>query len=336
MPQLIFPETKPDWYKGHVRFETIDEPDVAVETLNEIGAARRRVIHNSEIEEQIQTAQDENQDPSIIEGLRLQLQSSGTDLKQLQGEDPTLTARTRDERLEAVITKNATFTGDVVNMYLPQAIQMRDGVEYENVQLGIVGGAIARGLREGNNLVSAGLAGLADEGKSLIDGLKGGLASDMAKAATVRASKYFGETATNAVRSATQTSINPNTQSLFRQVNIREFAFTFKMIPDSQREANTIKKIVKFFRTELYPEEIEASGVSLAYKFPKKFDIQFLYDNKEVASRILPCFLKDVSVTFNPTAAAMHADGNFSETDISLTFTESRPLRKKEIQNLGY
>ena len=332
MPQLQFPITNTENYKATIRFQTIDEPDVTEELLNTLSAAKERVIKNDQIEEQIQAIQNSGQggDRALIEGLRAQVKASSSDIKQFLGNNPEDKPIFADEILEG-------DPGNQVTLYLPQSVQMQDGVEYENVQLGIVGSAIAAGVANNAGLLNAGIAAIADEGKSLIDGLKKGLGGGAANVAALRASKYFGETTTNAVRSATRTSINPNTQSLFRQVSLREFAFTFKLIPDSPAEEEQVKNIIKFFRTELYPEEVQSSiGVSLAYKFPKKFSIRMFYRGQEIATKILPAFLKAVNVVYNPTAMAFHSDGNFSETDITLTFTESRPLKKKEVANSGY
>ena len=51
-------------------------------------------------------------------------------------------------------------------------------------------------------------------------------------------------------------TVNPNTRSLFKNVAIREFAFQFKFIAKSKKEADEVRKIIKFFRTELYPEAL--------------------------------------------------------------------------------
>ena len=49
---------------------------------------------------------------------------------------------------------------------------------------------------------------------------------------------------------------NPNTRSLFKSVSLREFTFQFKFIPLSEQEHDHVISIIKFFRTELYPEDI--------------------------------------------------------------------------------
>ena len=45
--------------------------------------------------------------------------------------------------------------------------------------------------------------------------------------------------------------------------------------------------------------------------------------------RILPCYLRDVTTTFNPSNQSMHANGEFGEIDMSLAFTETRTLSRK-------
>ena len=84
--------------------------------------------------------------------------------------------------------------------------------------------------------------------------------------------------------------------------------FAFKFIATSQKKtAEEVKQIIKFFRTELYPEDINlelgnGNAISVGYRFPNKFRIDVLYDGKDVATRIKPCFLRDVNITYNPSA----------------------------------
>ena len=63
-----------------------------------------------------------------------------------------------------------------------------------------------------------------------------------------------------------------------------------------------------------------------------------LYDGKPVASKIKPCFLRDVSVVYNPTNQTMHGGDNphFTEIDMSLAFTETTTLSRKDIVHLGF
>ena len=99
-------------------------------------------------------------------------------------------------------------------------------------------------------------------------------------------SKYLGGEGTAlAVKQASGVTLNPNTRSLFKSVALREFAFQFKFIPLSKQEYDTVREIIKFFRHNLYPEniviKIGEQDASIGYKFPKRFHLKILYDDRE-------------------------------------------------------
>ena len=151
-----------------------------------------------------------------------------------------------------------------VSLYLPQAVQINDAASYSNVDLGIMGAGGAAAMAEGANLIPALIEGAGQSAASIIDAIKGqsGNSKDLARLALNRASKFLpGEGFRGAVSSATRVSVNPNTRALFKSVPLREFTFTFKMIPTSKEETEQIKGIIKFFRENLYPEEIGRAHV---------------------------------------------------------------------------
>ena len=204
-----------------------------------------------------------------------------------------------------------------VSLYLPIGLAFRDNVGYENTEL----------LSAGTGAKAAtGAAGLsyADAGNSAAAREVGSLAL----VAAAQKNAGLGSFA----RAGAGITVNPNQRSLFKSVNLREFAFTFKFLPCSARESEEVKKIIQLFREELYPEDIPAGGISLGYRFPNRFQIDIEYNKERVTSKILPCFLRDVSVTYNPSTMAMHDDGNFSEIDMNLSFVESRTLDKNQIK----
>lgn len=208
-----------------------------------------------------------------------------------------------------------TKTTREVSLYLPVGLQFRDNVAYENT-----------------DLLSGGVSALIAGASSSAEGLKGQDATRQASLAAVRVAQKNQE-AGNIARAAARVTTNPNTRALFKSVALREFAFTFKFLPCSAREAEEVKKIIQLFREELYPEDIPGlGGISLGYKFPNRFKIQIEYNGEEVTNKILPCYLRDVSVTYNPSTMAMHDDGSFSEIDMSVSFTESRTLDRKQIE----
>ena len=227
--------------------------------------------------------------------------------------------------------------GKKVKMYLPQAIPFRDTASYDNADLGMAGGIVDAAGAAGSNLIS----GLAEGvGRTLGSAFTQGAGSQVGRLALTKlsVSKYLGGEGTQlAVKQAAGVTTNPNTRSLFKSVALREFAFQFKFLPLSEQEHDHVINIINFFRQELYPEDITvdvgSAKASVGFRFPNRFGIKILYNDVENKNtpRILPCYLRDVTTTFNPSNQAMHADGRFSEIDMSLAFTETRTLSKKDL-----
>ena len=222
-------------------------------------------------------------------------------------------------------------SGRKATLYLPSALQFQDNIEYTNVDLGALGSGVARLISDPNAAMkdtisqATGLGGLSD--------LAGrGLRSEAAQIASLRLAKGLSPELQGAVETSTGISMNPNRRSSLRGVGVRQFRFAFKMIPTSQREAEEVKSIVQFFREEMYPDTSN-EGIDLALRFPSKFRIKMFYANKRIATKILPSFLANVDVSYNSTGMSFHSDGNFQETDISLSFIEERALTKKDILN---
>jgi len=258
------------------------------------------------------------------------------DIKAFEGKTGAYTPKDRRLRYEQI--------GRQVRLYLPQAIQITDGVQVGPIDLGVAGAgveaALGTGVSSAVDIAQQALAGA--DITSIVDVFKSNnLRSTAGAFAAQRAARLVGQQGVaGAISRGTKVQVNPNTRSLFRAVNLREFSFTFKMIGTSQAEAESIKAIIAFFRRELYPEQIQIGigdvEASLAYRMPNLFDIRFLYKNSlDIATRIKPCYLRNFTATYNPSGMGMHADGNFLETDIVMSFVEDTTLSRQDI-NSGY
>ena len=235
--------------------------------------------------------------------------------------------------------------GSSCRLYLPQAVQIADGVQVGPIDLGVVGAgaeaAIAGGMTDAKALAVNALKN--SDIASIIDVFKNNSLQKTAGAfAAQRAAQFLGSPGVaGAIARGTQVQVNPNTRSLFRSVNIREFAFTFKMIATSSTEAEEINAIIQFFRKELYPEEIKLGtddglNASFAYRMPNMFGIKMLYRDKHtIATRIKPCYLRNFTAVYNPGGMGIHNDGNFIETDITMSFVEHTTLSRADI-NEGF
>ena len=233
----------------------------------------------------------------------------------------------------------ASGAGPVI-LYMPEAINFSDGIVYDNANLNLAGlgaekvaGTIGNeGVVGAINKMSATIleARTAQGSLGNVNSLKS-ITDNGAIAANLLAQTLLPGEIADGISSGTGITANPHKRSLFRDVAIRNFTFTFLLSPSTSAEATAINNIVKFFRINAYPEKI---GAGLAYKFPTTFRIQMKYDGKLMsdAPKILPCYLTSVNTVFNPRSSSFFKDGRFNETQLSLNFMEERPLDKKEIE----
>lgn len=212
--------------------------------------------------------------------------------------------------------------GEIIELYLPSGVLFADKMEYENMALGLAGviGADDENTATAENIFSGDVAGLALQEivKKAVSGAAG------------------------AITQRNKQAPNPNTRALFKQVSLRSFQFNFKLIPTTESEAKTITNIVKEFRIQMYPELIGGGGegTSVGYEFPNRYQIETFYQNQgDMAPKIFPAYLEAFQASYNPTGQTIlqkaGQQGYFAETDMNLTFTESRALTKQDIQG-GY
>lgn len=237
-------------------------------------------------------------------------------------------------------------------LYLPGNITFHDGVVYENVDLQFIGSKVADTLSNDYNALNKGVESLVKDvasdyanaariltGRQLnVDDLTSQFAgmsnSEASKSAVSKVIQRFKQRdASSIITAGIGVIANPHKRSIFQDVQIRSFSFSWSLYPKSADEAMEIRNLIKFFRERMYPERLG----DIAYKFPVKFDIEFFYKNKtlESAPKLLPCFLRDMTTNFNPSSNAMYRTGDFSETVITLMFQEERALSSEDIQE-GY
>ncbi len=268
----------------------------------------------------------------------------------------------KDEIFKNKLVKNAesVFAGGfkfmpvknlpVVDMYFPLSFTYVDTAQYENASLGITGTVGAAAAEAGAGVLGSVLTTLNEGATSTFDAFIGNkqLSEGVARTAAARAidvsGALFNQGFRNALTLQNRTVINPNIRALFRGVALREFTFQFKMIAESAQEAATVEKIIKHFRTEMYPDvynlPIGSTGVAadLGVKFPNVLQITFNYKNSE--NRKLPrlqlCYLRNVSHTVNPTGGGFRRDGQPNEIDLTLSFVEYKTLNKQDVEKRGF
>ena len=238
----------------------------------------------------------------------------------------------------------------IVDMYFPLSFTYVDTAQYENASLGITGTVGAAAVEAGAGILGSALAAFKEGATSTFDAFIGNkqLSEGVARTAAARAidvsGALFNQGFRNALTLQNRTVVNPNIRALFRGVALREFTFQFKMIAESAQEAATVERIIKHFRTEMYPDvynlPIGSTGVSadLGFKFPNVFQISFNYKN--ALNKKLPqlqlCYLRNVSHTVNPTGGGFRRDGQPNEIDLTLSFVEYKTLNRKDVEERGF
>jgi len=262
----------------------------------------------------------------------------------------------QDEKYKARVTFTAKGSGGLyggtANLYFPEAVSFSDGLVYDNANLGIAG-EIARKASGGysdavsdvfdrniNELIKGGSAKIGEIGTSVADTLgstqnlrnmASGGSPILNQTFSLGVQGFAPEPIAAGVAAGTGVTANPHKRSIFKDVALRTFTFSFLMSPQSETESQAIENIVDFFRENAYPDKILGG---FGYKFPTKFYITFYYDNRKMsqAPRILPSYLTSVNTTLNPRSSSFFKDGKANEVQLTMSFQEERALDKSDIK----
>lgn len=309
-------------YEARVRFTAreIEAVDVA-----QLFGSLKSILPEGASDEQIEEAQRNAGIGSLDNAANARGRTS------LNGNDKSVQSTKKAGRNPAELIRGSCL------LYLPQAVQIADRADYDNVDLGIIGAGVEAGMNAGQGAINAFADQALKNVDSVVRAITGGTATGTpaGRLAVNRAARLIpNEQARGAVRASTRTVVNPNTRALFKSVPLREFTFNFKMIPTSVQETQMIKDIIFFFRKELYPELIDIDGLAAGFEFPNVFDIAMYYKDasNRLATRLQPCYLRNFSTTYNAGSMAFLEGGDFTEVDISMSFIESQALDKQKIR----
>lgn len=215
----------------------------------------------------------------------------------------------------------------IIQLYMPQALQLNENIQYNQVDLGPGGLSAIGAMNAGSSLVSAVSRGLSEGLESIFNLATGQIAGTAAQVAAARISQAIPKVGLKAAAAtALQTGINPGTRMIFDRPNIREFTFTFRFIPTSAAEANQVEQIIKIFREEMYPESLDiANGIPAGYRFPNLFQVEFKFLGADARfPKMQKSYLRNCQVVYNPNGMTFHSDGHPTEIDMTLVFQEYR------------
>lgn len=199
----------------------------------------------------------------------------------------------------------------------PQNLTFNNVAQYDNIDLGLIGTSLIKNnFNIGNTARDIGSQLTSEENTSanIIQAIRR-LSTDSAvtRAADISQGKV----------------LNPNKNSAFSGIEPRVFQFTFKLVPESEKEAQEISNIKNFFMVNTYPD----SNDDLYLNYPSTWNINFLYGGvtNENIPKIFESYLTDCSITMNESTNIWHKGGYAAETSIALTFRETKTIKARDI-----
>ena len=229
---------------------------------------------------------------------------------------------------------HSTVTGGVA-LYMPPGIKASYSAETGHSELGLAGmmaGTVSRAMSATNT------EGMVSE---FLKGIGGGMLTAARKMAIgVGEAAGLGDIG-GAITKVTATAENNFSEAVFEKINPRQFSYTFNLIARNRQEAQTIQKIIKFFKFHMHPELDEATG-GRYFRVPSEFEIHYAYNDQKnnYLYELSRCVCNSVEVdyggdnfqTFRQFDGEGAAPVNISMT---LTFTETTVLTKAQIAE-GY
>ncbi|MAR77709.1 MAG: hypothetical protein CMD43_02060 [Gammaproteobacteria bacterium] len=126
--------------------------------------------------------------------------------------------------------------------------------------------------------------------------------------------------------------INPNMELLFKGPALRNFGFQFKFTPRFQKEAETVRTIIKAFKRNMAPK---GSGGAFL-KTPNIFEIQYEGKARNYLNRIKLCALTNVQMNYTGDGTwATYNDGSPISMNMTLAFRELTPVYNEDYEAYG-
>ena len=202
-----------------------------------------------------------------------------------------------------------------IALYMPAQLSVGHTAKYGEAEMG----AMVAGL-------NAGIKGIKDDDTSVGD-LAKSLGNETAKAFA----GVIGGVATGAQEAfeiASGTLTNNRTEMKFEGIERRDFSFSFRMLPTSPEEAQTIEDIVTAFRFHSMPEVL-GSLAGRTMIVPSTFDIE--YRPNIHLHKISTSVLESVEVQYGGERTQFFTDDQPVETQLTLKFKELEIITKERI-----
>lgn len=140
----------------------------------------------------------------------------------------------------------------------------------------------------------------------------------------------------NIVARSTGQVLNKNLELLFKGPKLRQFSFNFTFTPRSNKEAETIRKMIRFFKKSMAPE---ISPERIFLYTPDIFQIKYIHNSggdHPYMNRFKPCALTNFSADYTPGKSYMtYKDGSMTQYAVTMTFSELEPIYQNDHDGAG-
>ena len=207
-------------------------------------------------------------------------------------------------------------------LYTPEVNKFSYSAEYENAEIGALGGLFANG-RDGDSFM-----GILEAGGSMLQNLLSG------------AMEMLSPGIKGLITRSTGSSVNPNMELAFKSVPFREFTFPFTFAPKNKKELEQVHKIIQAFKFHMAPGMSDGQGYFIT---PSQFEMKYMYKKGEngYIPKISKCVLKNMTVDYSPNGkfTTLKADETGASPQIikiDLAFTEMAIITKENLYNGDY
>ena len=177
---------------------------------------------------------------------------------------------------------------------------------------------------------SAGLGLIGDQKESdAMDKILSAVSGNTAASKEAIKQAFIGKAAgvTGLIKRTRGATINPNLELLFNEPQLRPFSFSFKLSARSKKEAQTIVKIIRFFKQGMAPIRTESNLFLLA---PHTFQIHYLLrgtGEHPFIGKIKECALTNMTTDYTPeNNYSTLKDGFMTSYTITMEFKELEPI----------
>ena len=211
----------------------------------------------------------------------------------------------------------------------------------------------------GNENLNAIEAGLANMAGSAVKGAATGLtdaATEFAKASADTAqtisdaigedkiAAYFAGKAVgnpSIFKRATGMVMNNNLELMFSGPSLRTFNYNFRFTPRDPKEAQQIRKIIKFFKKAMAPIRTEKK---MFLESPHVFKLKYIFKNGSqhpFLNKMKTCACTSFNAIYAPDGSYMtYDDGSMTSYNVSMSFGELNPIYNHDIledsNDMGY